>query len=283
MNGKQFKNKEDFNRKYVINFYYILLKYILKNPIFIYNIRFLCDSRKKIIQIIKSPEKIILNNNKDFIEYKERLKFIIKTLTDSKYYYKIFESKVISNIEQEDSFISKGQKTGHYNDYAKQNIIINDNCQLTENTTTANTINEIITKNIIDYENYSIKNSFDFNYSLTKFKDEDNDLNKIIEKDNYFERKSMLMNHKKIIKFINNVNEILQKDFSSNFNSDKDLEINLHFIIENQKNNNNIYNITCIYYLKKLNLKYKDENILINGLSDGFQALLCDIKYELIN
>ena len=92
----------------------------------------------------------------------------------------------------------------------------------------------------------------------------------------------MFMNLKKIVKFINNLNDILQRDFGSNFNSDKDLEINLHFTIEKQNKNNNIYNITCIYCLKKLNSKYKDENILINGLSDGFQALLCDIQYELI-
>jgi hypothetical protein len=282
INDKQFKNKEDFNKKYVINFYYILLKFILKNPVFIYNIRFLCDSRKKIIQIIKSPEKIILHSNKDFIEYKERLYFIIKALTDSEYYYNIFVNKVISNIKKEDNFISKDQKRGPYNDNIKQNKIFNDNCQLTETTTTANTINEIITKNIIDYENSSIKNSFDFNYSLIKFKNEDNNLNKIIEKDNYFERKYMFMNLKKIVKFINNLNNILQRDFGSNFNSDKDLEINLHFTIEKQNKNNNIYNITCIYCLKKLNSKYKDENILINGLSDGFQALLCDIQYELI-
>ena len=91
------------------------------------------------------------------------------------------------------------------------------------------------------------------------------------------------MNLKKIVKFINNLNGILQRDFGSNFNSHKDLEINLHFTIENHKKTNNIYNITCIYCLKKLNTKYKDENILINGLSDGFQALLCDIQYELIN
>ena len=283
INDKQIKNKEDFNKKYIINFYYILLKYILKNPVFIYNIRFLWDSRKKIIQIIKSPDKIILNNNKDFIEYKERLYFIIKTLTDSEYYYYIFVNKVISDIKKEDNFKSKDKKRDPYNDNIKQNKIFNDNSQLAQTTTTANTINEIITKNIIDYENSSIKNSFDFNYSLIKFKDEDNNLNKIIEKDNYFERKYLFMNLKKIVKFINNLNGILQRDFGSNFNSHKDLEINLHFTIENHKKTNNIYNITCIYCLKKLNTKYKDENILINGLSDGFQALLCDIQYELIN
>ena len=55
-----------------------------------------------------------------------------------------------------------------------------------------------------------------------------------------------------------------------------------YFENTNKKNKNNTYIINCIYNIEKLNTTYKDENILVNGLSDGFQTLLCDIKYELI-
>ena len=41
------KNKEDFNEK-KINFYYILLKYILKDPIYIYQIPFLYKTKKQL-------------------------------------------------------------------------------------------------------------------------------------------------------------------------------------------------------------------------------------------
>ena len=280
---KLFKNKEDFNNKKVINFNYILLKYILKNSLYIYNIPSLCNSRKTIIQIINSPGKIILNNNKDFTEYKERLYYNIKTLTDSQYYFNIFMNKIDAYIKKEDSYIDKDKTEDPFNEKTKENKIYNDNCQLIENEITANTFNEILSKNIIDYDNKTIQDAFCFNYCLKKFNVEDNDLNKLLEKDSYFGKQNMYINHKKILKFINNFNEKLKSDFGSYFNSNNDLEINLNFKVENQKNKNNIYNLTCVYCLKKLNSKYKDENILINGLGDGFQALLCDIEYEMIN
>ena len=73
-----------------INFYYFLLKYILKNSIYIYNIPFLFNIRKKIIDIINFQLDNILtfniNNNEEKIEY------IIKFFCDSEYYYNRFRN-----------------------------------------------------------------------------------------------------------------------------------------------------------------------------------------------
>ena len=77
-----------------INFYYILLKYILKNSFYIYQIPFLLKTRYIIIKAIKEK-----NNN---TEFKEKVKYIIKILSDSSYYIKKYSSKELKD-ELDDS------------------------------------------------------------------------------------------------------------------------------------------------------------------------------------
>ena len=69
-------NEKDLYNDDIINFYYILFKYILKKPIYIYQIQFLEEIRKKILTIIKND--IERNDN-------EKLEYIINFFTD-KYY-----------------------------------------------------------------------------------------------------------------------------------------------------------------------------------------------------
>ena len=87
------KKKEDLYNEKTINFYYILLKFILKNSIYIYEIPFLLNIRKKILNIIKS-DKIIYDNMKD---NKNKLEYIIKIMADSKYY---FQSKYLKELKE---------------------------------------------------------------------------------------------------------------------------------------------------------------------------------------
>ena len=77
-------NEGDLYNKKKINFYYILLKFVFKNSIYIYHISALLSTRKLILRNIKS-NKILYNN----IEENDNDKFedIIKKLVDSKYYY----------------------------------------------------------------------------------------------------------------------------------------------------------------------------------------------------
>ena len=108
--------KEDLLNKNIINFYYILLKYILKNPIYIYQIPLLLKTRKFIIKLYKSNIKFI-DDNIDNIDnnLKNKLEFIINFLLDTDYYttikleeilkyYKDFlfksKQKEINNIEE---------------------------------------------------------------------------------------------------------------------------------------------------------------------------------------
>ena len=86
------KNIEEIFDMKKANFYYFLLKYILKDPLFIYQIPFLFKIHLLIINNIK-------NNNMDNIwklfeneegAKKERIIYIIRTMTDSEYYNVLF-------------------------------------------------------------------------------------------------------------------------------------------------------------------------------------------------
>jgi hypothetical protein len=79
-----------------VNFYYILFKYILKNPFYIYQIDFLKNFQKVIIDSLKINLERIKdslkpsNNNNN-----EKIIYIIKSL-DSAYYY--FNKPIINQL-----------------------------------------------------------------------------------------------------------------------------------------------------------------------------------------
>ena len=86
------RKKEDFLKEKKINFYYILLKYIVKNPIYIYQIEILLETRKIILDLIKNDELLIYNDiNNDNL--KEKKNYILEALLDSKYYYQVKKNK----------------------------------------------------------------------------------------------------------------------------------------------------------------------------------------------
>ena len=85
-------NKKDLYKDDVTNFYYILFKYILKKPIYIYQIKFLDEIRKRIFAIIKN----------DIEKYKdEKLEYIINFFTDS--YYTILFKKLNTKTDKSNS------------------------------------------------------------------------------------------------------------------------------------------------------------------------------------
>ena len=77
---------DDFSDEKKMNFYYILLTFIFKNDIYIYNIPLLLNARKAILTILKNNFGKLLeinyNNNN-----KEKNEFVIKKLCDESYYY----------------------------------------------------------------------------------------------------------------------------------------------------------------------------------------------------
>ena len=212
-------NKEDLFNEKKINFYYILLKYILKNSIYIYHIPFLIDTRKNILKIIKSKE--YLNNNVK--EYnKKKFIYIIKTFLDSEYYY----SKPIPKLD----LIKINEVLNYYKEYLfeskKEDIkiienIINNNEEFYFIYLYDYNIAEKMNKRvkIIKYLYNKINNINDEN----KIKEEElnqyiikwNNYEKII-KDKEFNKLNFEKNEKLITEYFNNINnkEDLLKIFS---------------------------------------------------------------------
>ena len=91
-------NSEDLLDPNKINFYFILFKFILKDPQLIYNIPFLLDTKKIVINQIKYS----INFNIDIIDndLKEKCEFNIKFILDSNYYYNIYlNNKNIKKVD----------------------------------------------------------------------------------------------------------------------------------------------------------------------------------------
>ena len=110
------KEIEDLFKVKKINFYLVLLKYILKKPIFIYQIYFLIKIRNNIIHIIKSNYQI---SNKNL---NERIEEILTIFTDSKYY--ITKLKVNNDKSTMNNSLERNKEKSE-----KLDIIKNENVQ----------------------------------------------------------------------------------------------------------------------------------------------------------
>ena len=86
-NNEKFKNEyliinnDDLLNDNKINFYYLLLDYILKNSTFIYQFNCILKTKKYFLKLIKSNSNFYLSNNKN-----NKLEKIIKKIIDSNYY-----------------------------------------------------------------------------------------------------------------------------------------------------------------------------------------------------
>ena len=126
--------KEDIKDEKKINFYYILLMYIFKNHLYIYQIDFFLIARQLILKLFRENElDNYLNVKNDLLN--EKLNFIIKKLVDSDYYLKkntiydnkIKKIKIILEYYKEILFESKKEVIKLIED------IINNNKKIDEN------------------------------------------------------------------------------------------------------------------------------------------------------
>ena len=94
------EKEEDLYKEALINFYFILFKYILKKIIYLYQIPLLIKMRKQIIPIIKSNQlsynKIIKLNK----EMQDRLKYVLITFADSDYYYQFIIKEILMILNE---------------------------------------------------------------------------------------------------------------------------------------------------------------------------------------
>ena len=283
-----------------INFYYLLCKFILKNDIYIYQFDFLLENFKRFKNLLK--QKISFQINPNIIrKISELIKFL--NLPDIYYYNNIN----FFNFYKEKSKQENGSLISYKSNYFEslENYKINNNSKsytslepfntnsnlsITSNLTIAkslidnniieNILNElkfIITispKKEVTYEKISCPNykNIDIEYL------QGNNISKILENDNELYR-----NYKKLLFFFGEIENIISI-------SPIKLRPRIKCEIKREKEDFKglLYNMTFFARFKNnnKNQRFKDENILENGIdskSQGFLYLineLCNDDYN---
>ena len=121
-------NFENFINKANINFYYILFKYIFKVPLYIYNIQFLLNARKVILEFSKNDFYQILLEIIQ-LDYKEKIIYVLKVFLDLEFNFlrnnllieivKYFENFLYESREEKIKEIENIMKENHKYDFIK--------------------------------------------------------------------------------------------------------------------------------------------------------------------
>ena len=111
----------DLEDEKIINFYYILLIYVLKDPLYIYQNNFLLQIKRKIINIFKTKSidlyNLLYNNNTLNNDNLKKLNDIINFFADSKYYHKKYIESIKNNQNQSTTNYSKINNTSGTNSH----------------------------------------------------------------------------------------------------------------------------------------------------------------------
>ena len=83
----------------LINFYYIIIVKVLKNPIYISKIEFLEKNRKNLIELIKNNKNKIINLQLS-LDLKSKIKSILKTIYNEYFYEKYFNVQKVQIPEK---------------------------------------------------------------------------------------------------------------------------------------------------------------------------------------
>ena len=280
----------DYLKKYQINdlkdldeekidFYYILIKYILKNEAYIYNIPFL---RKNFMNIIKMKDDIIINH---YYNSYHRINYLFELysgdkILDKSYNNSISKSKndILENgiMEIDISSDFENQKLGEFEGMIKTEITCIKSAEeilkkVTIILTQDKETNEFLSYKIKDIivNNHKIKISY-FNNLLSDINDETNITYK---------------NYQRLLCFIEDIRECISNSelkykpdikLELERESDDDYDDDEFNYVYKEKNEKDIYNIKCISSFvlndseeKKKEFKYKDYNILVKGIDDG--------------
>ena len=213
-------NEKDFVEE-KIHFYYILFKYILKNPFYIYHIPFLLNMRKNILKLIKENKLSFVNFQKN--ENKLKIEKIIEFITDSKYYFSYFEKN-----NKENEIINSSYSTLSLDKSNKNRSIIGKD-------KTFNKINRITNLNNIENLNKS-KLCYNEIFNIEKFSETayyKKNINEFLINDYLVQSKY------EIIKFIKTI--YLNKNNDENKKENNKSKIRTVEFMKNIVNNQNNY------------------------------------------
>ena len=238
----------DLEDEKIINFYYILFIYVLKDPLYIYQNNFLLQIKRKIIDIFKTKSLdyyIFINNNN--ILNNDKLNDIISFFTDSKYYIEsikddISETKdIINKILKDSSFIFE------INENDEPKFIMNKEIK--------------IGKIILKYEDLKNIKMYDNNY-----KDYEKFLTIFDDFKNSFDKKIDIKNSLKIVLNFKNENQIEN--------------LYLNFITEN--NDKKLYTIRDILNIKSI-LNEKEFLELIGDINNYISITNFNSNFSISN
>ena len=294
---KQFiiSKPEDLCKTNKINFYFILIKYILKDSIDLNKIPLLLNTQTYIMKRLeKYKSKILSHNMKSDVLY--RMEYLFKKIFSYDYYNNnimptIEKLKKILNIKEENS-----EKFTYYYDnktIINKNFIFSKRCIEKK----SNIEKKMIIKfNINLYSIFLIYNllynsSFKFHinnksskfeiFNINNINFNSNEMNlELLKKINNDSKiinshKNLFKNLNQLFNFLNEVEERIMNEYKI-----KNLNLTLFIFKESEKENEFYENLSC-FYSENDEMKYKDENILINktfSKAKGFIYLMKNIK-----
>ena len=287
INNYYIKNIKDLDNIEIINFYYLLFKYILKNPIYIYQIKILYQIRKNIIIYIKTHNEKYEEQFKD----KEEKKYVIKFFLDSEYYFSKY-----NNYNKPNNNMINNMKDNKYDiSTAVKNKTQDDNCKNSnkdENKVNMKEMNkevyELFMKKILYKSSFLLKRNKHGKVVFSILNDEkkiENCNKQNLNRKLKDERKILEYNFKKFVEFLSVVKDKIESEFIYEYN----LIIKLDCFIDeyHTKTDSYLYNMICKYYFYPPNKdrlsSFQDENVLINGIDgihQGFYFLISEINDE---
>ena len=304
-----------FNDQNIL-FFYELFKYILKKPLYVFQIEFLAKTRKKIIKIIKKDiNKFLESFHKKSENMKEKMEFILKFFDEPNYYLEKYindikeqiETKIQDNqpiinplkdkeISNYDNNINYGNssETKFSNGYNNSNPFLKPSTNQSSSHRKIDNPEELSKSEEKEIE--EIKEIME--YSLFKFyTDEDKNIiyyeiiygkdSKTIDFDEMKQKRINLnevvyVSYQKFLNFISWFNDTIKNKFIHNYKLEGKLEFK-------RDNNSKLEDLDCTYYFKRPDdskiINYADEKCLFNyekdtSLLDGFNNFLNEINQE---
>ena len=287
-------NYNDLLNNKIVNFHYILLKYILKSSVFIYQIPFLLKINKNIKKIINDNYyKLILQKPQNQEIDEERLEYVLEKYSDLFYYFKkykkldIIEDKINNNElepwekNKKDDLNHLNKEVYHNSTKSETNEIKRDEPEMVKYDPETDIQNRLFQYSIFIFhtnkkgmEPYIIIDKILIGKSKIEIKE--NVLNKLENSNKLNE------NYKSFLNFLNQIKNSIGNEFQYNYC----LKIKLQFEIDEDEplNEQSIYNISChyIFYnpIDKSKKTFKDDNILINSTLNGFSYMIEEINDE---
>ena len=308
--------KKEYIKKYIINkyedifneeiltFYYILFKFILKNPIYIYQIPFLLKTRNNILKFIKENIEELYYTIRDNKNIKDKIIYVLNYFIVFDYYYqnslkRLNRRSINSSSSSGNNSMDQNLEIDNFSSFSFFNGGSFKNARRKSGGSLdifeepeKKEYNQEMKKSekeslfyILEYSTFYLhtnkkgyKPSIIFDEISVAYQNRKFTIDEI--KNMTSKDESLNKNYKQFLKVLETIISRIKKEFSFRYK----LRIILNFktiAIENAQ-----FKIKCNYTVEIPNEKpfdYKDENILEKELTAGFPYLLNEINNEVYN